>query len=120
MLVLTRNVNEWLCIGPDIRILIVGRDNGGVQLGIQAPSHIAIWRPGENDYIAERMGQLQHPDAPDDEGSSSCAVDDPAPREPLPKSMIDIVRSTLDRAKLQEGESQDGSKNSDGDPQSDR
>ncbi len=44
MLVLTRQIDEDVCIGPDIRVRIVSVHGGQVRLGIDAPPEVAISR----------------------------------------------------------------------------
>lgn len=50
MLVLTRNVDEGIWIGDDIRIVVVRVDNGRVRVGIVAPSDKQI----DRDEIRDR------------------------------------------------------------------
>ena len=45
MLVLRRRPGEEIRIGEDIRIVVLGaRDSGVARIGIEAPSHVRIWR----------------------------------------------------------------------------
>ncbi len=45
MLKLTRNINESLMIGDDIKLTILRNDNGGqVKIGIEAPKDIPVHR----------------------------------------------------------------------------
>ena len=44
MLVLTRNVDDEICIGDNIRIRVLSIQGGQVKLGIDAPSGIPIHR----------------------------------------------------------------------------
>jgi carbon storage regulator len=44
MLVLTRTVNQKICIGPDITITVVAIDHGRIRLGIDAPREMPIVR----------------------------------------------------------------------------
>jgi carbon storage regulator len=44
MLVLTRQVDQEICLGPDIRIRVVALGGGQVRLGIEAPASIPIFR----------------------------------------------------------------------------
>ena len=44
MLVLSRRVGERILVGDNIRITIVRVSGGGVRLGIEAPSDIAVVR----------------------------------------------------------------------------
>ena len=44
MLVLTRKENEKIIIDDDIEITVVGVEGGKVQLGIDAPGEIEIYR----------------------------------------------------------------------------
>ncbi len=47
MLVLSRKLNETLCIGPEIRITVAEIKAKSVRLAIDAPYGLRIWRPGE-------------------------------------------------------------------------
>lgn len=44
MLVLSRKVGERILLGDDIRITVVRVSGGGVRLGIEAPSDVAVVR----------------------------------------------------------------------------
>lgn len=44
MLVLTRQVDQEICIGPDIRIRVVALSGGQVRIGIEAPPAVTIYR----------------------------------------------------------------------------
>jgi carbon storage regulator len=44
MLILTRRIKETLCIGADVRIVVLGIRGRQVCLGIQAPGAVNIWR----------------------------------------------------------------------------
>ena len=44
MLVLTRRVDGVICIGPDIRITIVGILSDRVKIGIDAPRDVSVDR----------------------------------------------------------------------------
>lgn len=44
MLILTRRVNETLCIGPDVQVEILGIKGCQVRLGIRAPKEISVDR----------------------------------------------------------------------------
>lgn len=44
MLVLSRKPDEKIRIGPDIVISIIAISDGQVRLGIEAPSHLKIYR----------------------------------------------------------------------------
>lgn len=53
MLVLTRKVGEGIRIGDDITITVVEMKNGGIRLGIMAPSTVKIHRQEVYDRILE-------------------------------------------------------------------
>ena len=44
MLVLTRRTEETIFIGSDIKVTILGIQNGQVRIGIEAPKEIPIYR----------------------------------------------------------------------------
>lgn len=44
MLILTRKRNQSVCIGDDIRVLVVSTSSSGVRLGFEAPAGIAVDR----------------------------------------------------------------------------
>jgi carbon storage regulator len=44
MLILSRKQGEAILVDGGIRIVVLATDNGGVRLGIEAPSHIGIVR----------------------------------------------------------------------------
>lgn len=44
MLILTRNINETVVIGDDIRVTVINIVNGQVRLGVEAPKDVVIYR----------------------------------------------------------------------------
>lgn len=44
MLVLSRELEQAIRIGPDIWVRVLGIDRGRVKLGVEAPRHVEIWR----------------------------------------------------------------------------
>ena len=44
MLVLSRKINESICVGGDIKVTVVRVHQGRVQLGIDAPKHVSVNR----------------------------------------------------------------------------
>ena len=44
MLILTRRVDETLCIGPHVRVTVLGVKGKQVRLGIAAPKDVAVDR----------------------------------------------------------------------------
>ena len=44
MLILSRRPNESLCIGPDIRVTVLGIRGNQIRLGISAPDDVVIDR----------------------------------------------------------------------------
>lgn len=44
MLVLTRNINQTICIAEDITLTVLSVTNGQVRIGINAPREVAIHR----------------------------------------------------------------------------
>lgn len=51
MLVLSRNRNDAIIIGDDIKVTILSVQNGKVQLGIEAPTDVPIHRKEIYDAI---------------------------------------------------------------------
>lgn len=44
MLILSRNQNEAIHIGDDIKVVITEVKGGQVRVGIQAPKHVGVYR----------------------------------------------------------------------------
>ena len=44
MLILSRNQNEAIHIGDDIKVVIAGVKGGQVRVGVQAPKDVAVYR----------------------------------------------------------------------------
>ncbi len=44
MLVLSRKIGERILVGENVRITVVRVSNGGVRLGIEAPSGVSVVR----------------------------------------------------------------------------
>lgn len=44
MLILTRRVGEIVCIGPEIRVMVMGVNGNQVRIGIDAPKNISVDR----------------------------------------------------------------------------
>ena len=44
MLILSRNQNEAINIGDDIKVVITAVKGGQVRVGIQAPKHVGVYR----------------------------------------------------------------------------
>ena len=55
MLVLSRKVGERLLIGDQIAITVVRIQGGGVRIGVEAPSHLAVVR----EELKERLDEQQ-------------------------------------------------------------
>lgn len=53
MLILSRKAGEAILMDGGIRIVVLASDNGGVRLGIEAPSHVGIVREEIVDRITE-------------------------------------------------------------------
>lgn len=58
MLVLTRKLNESVCIGDDIEVVVLEAKGNRVRLGFRAPAHISIRRP----EAGERLLHASHSD----------------------------------------------------------
>ncbi len=56
MLVLTRQTEQDICIGPDIRVRVLSIHGGQVRLGIEAPADVPIHR-GELFEAIRRQNQ---------------------------------------------------------------
>ncbi|QDU30051.1 hypothetical protein ETAA8_51700 [Anatilimnocola aggregata] len=54
MLVLSRKVGERLLIGDDISITVVRIQGGGVRIGVEAPSHLAVVREELKEKLAQQ------------------------------------------------------------------
>jgi carbon storage regulator len=44
MLILTRNINDSLMIGDDVKITVLGVKGNQVRIGIKAPKEVAVHR----------------------------------------------------------------------------
>lgn len=44
MLILTRRVNEVICIGKEIKVAILGVKGNQVRIGVDAPKDVAVHR----------------------------------------------------------------------------
>jgi carbon storage regulator len=56
MLVLTRKLNETICIGDDIEVVVLEVKGSRVRLGFRAPSNVSIRRP----EAGERLVSASH------------------------------------------------------------
>lgn len=57
MLVLSRRIDEVICIGPDITVMVVDIRGDKVRLGVTAPKELAIHRKEVADAIAAEQRQ---------------------------------------------------------------
>lgn len=65
MLVLTRCVDEWIEIGPEIRVMVTLVEGDRVRLGIEAPTTLNVrrsrpserWRPRDKAGERSRAGE---------------------------------------------------------------
>jgi len=53
MLVLSRKIDESILIGENIRIKVIGIENGNVKIGIEAPREISIARSELIDVVTK-------------------------------------------------------------------
>ncbi len=60
MLVLTRKQDEGIIIGSNIKIKVLGIEDGKVKLGIEAPSEIEIHRQEVYDQIKQENENATH------------------------------------------------------------
>lgn len=51
MLVLSRKKDEVICVGPDIKIMVIGIRGDKVRLGIEAPQDVSVHRKEIYDII---------------------------------------------------------------------
>lgn len=66
MLVLSRHVDEWICIGDNIRVCIVDIRGDKIRLGVEAPTEIPVHRQEVYDAIQrENMEAQRNGCAPD-------------------------------------------------------
>ena len=90
MLILSRRPGDAILIDGDIRIIVLANDGGSVRIGIEAPSHVGIFREEIVDRIADEnrragatsearewLGGLQPPSA----GPRSSETDTQHPNE---------------------------------------
>jgi carbon storage regulator len=56
MLVLSRKKNESICIGENIRIVVIDIQDGKIRLGIEAPKDIAVHRQEVFEAIKKKDG----------------------------------------------------------------
>lgn len=54
MLILSRNQNEAINIGDDIKVVITAVKGGQVRVGIKAPKHIGVYREEVYKRIQQR------------------------------------------------------------------
>ena len=64
MLVLSRKVGERLLIGDDISITVVRIQGGGVRIGVEAPSHLAVVREELKEKLAQQRLDEQNSTVP--------------------------------------------------------
>lgn len=57
MLILTRKVGETICIGKDIRIMVLDASHDKARVGVEAPRDVAVDR--EEIYIRKQQEKLQ-------------------------------------------------------------
>lgn len=66
MLVLSRKVGERLLIGDEIAITVVRIQGGGVRIGVEAPTHLAVVREELKAKLADDRQSTHVPEkAPD-------------------------------------------------------
>jgi len=61
MLVLSRKLQEELCISPDIIIKVISIGGGRVRLGITAPAHVRVLR---REAVERRAAEQKTPPPP--------------------------------------------------------
>jgi carbon storage regulator len=62
VLVLTRKVNQIICVGDDIEIIVLSHNSSGVRLGITAKKDVRIDRKEVRDAADYRRGSPTHGD----------------------------------------------------------
>ncbi len=60
MLILTRRLEETLCIGDDVRITVLGVKGNQVRLGVDAPDDTPVHREEVYDKIQKEKEVLTH------------------------------------------------------------
>lgn len=75
MLVLSRQRDESIMIGDNIKVTVVDIRGDKIRLGIEAPNHIAVHRQEvyeaiQRDKLAQSPGAEQQPSAVDESRSS--------------------------------------------------
>jgi carbon storage regulator len=63
MLVLTRQVDEDICIGSDVRVRVLSVRGNQVRLGIQAPRNVSVHRAELVDVVEQENRAASSPDA---------------------------------------------------------
>jgi carbon storage regulator len=74
MLVLSRKVNETICIGDNIRITLLNSSSGRARFGIEAPKGVPVHREEVKDRIdreSPRRGNVQTDTDPTPPSSST-------------------------------------------------
>ncbi len=63
MLILSRRPGEAIHIEGGIRVVVLASDSRGVRIGIEAPSHVGIFREEIVDRLADRSRGTDTPGA---------------------------------------------------------
>lgn len=77
MLVLSRKVSQYIMIGNEVRIVVVGFDGDQVKLGVDAPRHVAVHRGEIYEQLAPGGASGQAAGAPGPVGKGSVGADTP-------------------------------------------
>ena len=70
MLVLSRKVGERIWIGKDIAVTVVRITGGGVRIGIEAPSNLAVVR----EELRTKLEELQKAESEDLDGAGPSTI----------------------------------------------
>lgn len=112
MLILSRQANESLCIGDDIRIVVFNVDGSGrIKIGVEAPDHVRIVReeilhsppaeksaPAADDHGHRQFARAHRPAQPQRPTLTLSKESSPSSNGGSPESMAELPR-TFDTTK---------------------
>lgn len=62
MLILTRRIDETICIGSDVTVTVLGVHGRQVRLGVAAPEHIEVHRREVYERVQAARQALREPE----------------------------------------------------------